>query len=252
VPVLVIGWLLARRLPEPLDCLRRYHLDDTELTTLGPGRRVRRFAWDDVESVTQEPAVLVLRGRRTVRVPLAGLRDAGAWGAVLVRVVPGVAQALWTQLEQGRVRLRPGNDPGIRALAWWAWGPAAVACGLAGGLRGAGLLAGVVAGERLVAWIRARRGEIQLHARGVTLAGRRREVVAWSDVMVLHGVEGVGLARAGRAPVLMPATLRDFWAAAPVIELRAQLGPEVPGEVCFRARVDGGALAVIGEVEAPH
>src|SRR6476661_1480680 len=36
--VLVPGWLVARRLPPPTECLRRYHLDDAEVTAFGPGR----------------------------------------------------------------------------------------------------------------------------------------------------------------------------------------------------------------------
>lgn len=252
IPVFVLGWMLARRLPDPLDCLRRYHLDDGEIMVLGPGRLVRRIPWGDVQSVTQERATVVLRGRGVARLPLRALREADALAPILVRVVPLVAQTLWTRLERGRIRLRPAVDPAPRPLLWWAWMPAAVACAIAGGGSGAALLAGVVVGERVVGWLLARSREIQLHPRGLTVAGRRRGFLPWSDVMVLHGAEGVGLARPGHAPVFVPDTLRDFWAAAPVIELRAQLGPEVPAEVCFRARLDGGALAVVGEVEAPH
>lgn len=250
--VFVVGWILSRQLPEPLDCLRRYHLDEAELIVLGPGRRVRRMAWDAVESVTQDRTVLVLRGRQSLRLPLGAVRRAGAWVPLLVRVVPVVAQMLWARLERGQVRLRPGADPSLGTLAWWALAPAAATAAIAGGLADWALLAGVAGGERAVAWLAAHRREIELQARGVLVAAPRREFLAWGDVVVLHAAGGVGLGRPGREPIVVPDTLRDFWAATPVMELRAQLGPDTPGEVCFRARADGGALAVVGEVEAPH
>ena len=60
--VLAVGWLLARQLPSPLEWLRRYHLDDVEVTVMGPGRRVCRLPWSDVDTLTHEP-----RARRVPR-----------------------------------------------------------------------------------------------------------------------------------------------------------------------------------------
>ena len=53
IALLAVGWLLARSLPAPLECLRHYHLDDSEVTAMGPGAKVRRLAWVRVETVTQ-------------------------------------------------------------------------------------------------------------------------------------------------------------------------------------------------------
>jgi hypothetical protein len=44
-------------------------------------------------------------------------------------------------------------------------------------------------------------------------------------------------------------TLPNYCAAAPVIELRAQLGTSQHAHVSFRARIAEGRLAVVGEVE---
>jgi hypothetical protein len=43
--------------------------------------------------------------------------------------------------------------------------------------------------------------------------------------------------------------LPNFWAAAPVIEMKAQLGPHAPATVHFRVRMQPGGVAVVGEVE---
>ena len=60
IALLAVGWVLARSLPAPLECLRHYHLDDTEVTAMGPGAKVRRLAWDRVETVTQRGRALGL------------------------------------------------------------------------------------------------------------------------------------------------------------------------------------------------
>src|SRR5580765_5216743 len=51
--VIGVGWILARRIPPPVERLRRYHLDDAEVTVIGPGGRVLRLPWESVERVTQ-------------------------------------------------------------------------------------------------------------------------------------------------------------------------------------------------------
>src|SRR5262249_58603678 len=63
--VLGAGWVLARQVPAPIEWLKRYHLDDAEVTVLGPGERVRRLPWSAVENLTQEPRHLALRGGGT-------------------------------------------------------------------------------------------------------------------------------------------------------------------------------------------
>src|SRR4029079_10297457 len=52
IAVVVAGVWLARQLPGPLECLCRHHLDDTEITRLGPGRSVTRLEWSEVRSCT--------------------------------------------------------------------------------------------------------------------------------------------------------------------------------------------------------
>jgi len=254
LPILVVGWLLSRHVPSPIEPFKRYHLDDTELTAMGPGHRVRRIAWAEVESVTQERQGLVVRGSgRTIRVPLHALRSVGGWGIVLVRVVPVVAARLWARLDRGSVHLRPRLDPPFGTTLLWAWVPALLTCVVAAGLRGAALAAAAAIAERVVGWVGARTHGLTLEPRGLTLHGRRTpRFVPWGDVMASATHEGLEVSRPGRDPETLPTSLRDYWAAAPVIELRAQLGPDCPGEVCFRARVDGGSLAVVGEIEAVH
>src|SRR5262245_57178278 len=76
VGILTVGWLLARRFASPLERLRRYHLDDTEVMALGPWWRVQRITWAQVEQVTQERHALVLSGAgRAVPLPLRALLD---------------------------------------------------------------------------------------------------------------------------------------------------------------------------------
>ena len=250
VAVLLVGRLLAGRFPEPTACLRRFHLDDAELVILGPGRRVRRVPWDRLETLAQDRHVLELGARQRVRIPLVALRWAGAWTAVLVKAVPHVAQCLWARLERGTVRLRPDLAPRTGPLVWWALVPA-VAALAAGGEGGDWLVVCAAAGmERGMAWLAASAREIQVESRGVLLGMPRRELVAWPELSVQHSRHGIGLARRGHPPHLVPETLRDYWAVAPVLECRARLGTAREAEVCFRARADGGALAVIGEIDA--
>lgn len=252
VPVAAAGWLLARHLPSPIDCLRRFHLDDGELTVMGPGRVVRRMRWSEVEGLTQDRQSLIVTGAgRALRVPLDGLRGARAWGAVMVRVVPSLAAQLWTRLEVGAIALRPSLDPSAASLAWWAWLPLGLASIALGRLEAPAIVLAMIAGERVLAWLFVRAGTVTVSERGIELfSPRGRYVVPWGDAVVTPSVEGLGIGRPGREPGLLSTTAVDFWAAAPVIELRAQLGPHAPTDVCFRARVEADGLAVVGEIDA--
>jgi hypothetical protein len=49
---------------------------------------------------------------------------------------------------------------------------------------------------------------------------------------------------------VVPADIDDFWSAAAVIELHAQLGFRQPDLVRFRVHVEGTEIAVVGEVDA--
>jgi hypothetical protein len=252
VPVAAAGWLLARHLPSPVDCLRRFHLDDVELTAMGPARFVRRMRWDEVDGLTQDRQCLVVRGNGAqMRVPLDGLRGVRAWGDVMVRVVPSIAAQLWTRLEVGAISLRPALDPPVASLATWGWLPLGLA---AFGLRSADAVVAAIAlvlAERSLAWLYARAGAVTVSERGIELFNHRgRYMVPWGDAVVMPSVDGLGIGRPGREPGLLSTTAAEFWAAAPVIELRAQLGPDCPTEVCFRARVEADGLAVVGEIEA--
>lgn len=252
VPVFVGGWLLARHVPPPSEAARRYHLDDLEVTVLGPGRAVRRIPWDAVQSVTQQRETLELSTPMgAVRLPLKALRHTAAWAPVLVRVVPRVAAVLWTRLEVGAVRLRPSLEPSTGALAWWMWLPLAAACLAAAGLPGAVVAIVASAAERGVRWLMARARGATLQGRGITVLGPRgRRFVAWPDAVVTASADGLGIGRPGQDGGLVPVDATDFWAAAPVIELRAQLGPDCPSEVSFRARLEDGGVAVVGEIDA--
>src|SRR5439155_302037 len=85
IALLAVGWVLARSLPAPLECLRHYHLDDTEVTAMGPGAKVRRLAWDRVETVTHA---------RRVRLDRAGIAFRGGRRG---RVIP------WSRVQVARV-----------------------------------------------------------------------------------------------------------------------------------------------------
>jgi hypothetical protein len=250
--VLGTGWWLARSQPEPVECLRRYHLDDAEVVVMGPGRYVRRLAWTAVEAVVQERRTFTLYGPGTrVRLPLLRLVAAEAWGAALVRVVPSLAAELWTRVEDGSVKLAPSSAPPLSGLAWWAWVPALVACAVSAGTDG--LLAGVVlaALERGVAWMRTQARAVTLSRAGVeSTLGRRTVVVPWADALVQPTHEGLVVSGDGGPTILVSTQVPNFWAIAPVVELRAQLGGECPAEVHFRVRVDGGGLEVVGEIDA--
>lgn len=250
IAVVAAGWALARRAPSPLDWMRTHHLDDLEVTSIGPGRSVRRLAWEDVETVTQERTALRLEGGGARLVlPLGPVLRSGAWGAVLTRVVPGLAAAMWARLEDGEeVRLAARVDPPARALAWWAYAPALLVC--ASGTGSALVVLGLAAAERLVAVARAHTSAVALHRTGVALrTGFRSLFVSWRRAGVMRAPYGLLVGVTEGDSGLVAARLPNFWAAAPVIETRAQLGPSTDATVHFRVRVAEGRLAVVGEVE---
>jgi len=250
--VLAAGWWLARTHPTPVECFRRYHLDDAEVVVMGPGRYVRRLAWTCVDAVVQERRTLTLIGpSMQVRLPLLPLVAAEAWAASLVRVVPSLAADMWTRVEDGNVRLSPSSAPPAIGLVFWAWLPVAVACLAGAGLMGlvaAVLLAGL---ERGVAWGRAQVHAVTLSRAGVeATVGRRTVVVPWADALVRPSADGLIVSSEGGPTILVSTAVPNFWAIAPVVELRAQLGGECPLEVHFRVRVDGSGLEVVGEIDA--
>jgi hypothetical protein len=253
VVVGAIGWMLARRLPAPRESLCRYHLDDVELTAMGPGRRVRRLPWSAIDTLTQERRVLRLEGDgATIRLPLRPLVESAAWGAVLARTVPALAGEMWALLEEGEpVRLAPSLDPPTSGLFWWAWAPATLTALAAAGGAGLGLLAALALAERAVALVRTRARAVALHRGG---AGVRRRlwatIVSWPRLEVVRVPDGLLLTSHGRTCGLVRCGLPNFWAAAPVIEMRAHLGPRAGATVHFRVRVAADGPAVVGEVES--
>jgi len=254
VGILTGGWWLARRRSTPLDWARRYHLDDVEVIALGPWRRVQRITWAQVEHVTQERHALVLAGAgRSVPLPLRPLLATSAWGPVLARVVPTLAADLWERLDAGQVRLVPHADPPTASLLWWAYVPAALA-GLAAVSPIAIVIAvGLALGERLGAWLVGRARACVLQPAGIDVRGRHgRLFVPWAHALVTPATDGLGVSVPGHDPGFVPTAAPSFWAAAAVIELRAQLGPNYAADVHFRVRFENGGIAVVGEVESLH
>ena len=241
--VVTVGWLLARSAPEPSEGLRRYHLDEAEVIAMGPGRAVRRLPWSQVVTLTEARHALVLEGGgRRLRLPLA----APVRSALLGRVAAGLAAELWALLDEGEtVRLGPPTDPLPRALAWWVYAPA-LAAGL-GGLGSAGLAVAllVALAERGVASARRRAGAVTLDRGGLRVG---RVVVPWSDAEVRRAEGGLLVRAQDGACALVPARVANFWAAVPVIETKAQLGP-YSARVRFRVRHGDRGLALVGEVE---
>jgi len=247
-----VGWVLARRIPPPIERLRHYHLDDTEVTVIGPGGRVLRLPWESVERVTQGRLTLTLHGAgMRVAIPMLPLVGRGIWAPVLARMVPELAEDLWARLDEGeKVDLVPGLEPDSRALAWWAWGPAALACVLGVGPVGLAIAGALAIVERAVALVRAHIGTVTLQRAGLALrSGLRGTFVSWPRVEVMRAAYGLLVGpsdgRCGRVRTTLP----NYCAAAPVIELRAQLGTAHHAHVSFRARIAEGRLAVVGEVE---
>ena len=250
--VIGVGWILARRIPPPIERLRRYHLDDIEVTVIGPGGRVLRLPWESVERVTQGRLTLTLHGSGIqVAIPMLPLVGRGIWAPVLARVVPELAEDLWARLDEGeKVDLVPGLEPDSRALAWWAWGPAVAAAALGVGPVGLGIAALLALGERGVAFARACIGTVTLQRAGVVLrSGLRGVFVSWPRVEVMRAAYGLLVGPADGRCGRVRTTLPNYCAAAPVIELRAQLGTSQHAHVSFRARIAEGRLAVVGEIE---
>ena len=241
--VVTVGWCLARSAPEPSEALRRYHLDETEVIAMGPGRAVRRLPWSDVVRLSEARHALVLEGGGTcLRLPLA----APVRSALLARVAAGLAAELWELLEEGEtVRLGPPTDPLPRALAWWVYAPA-LAAGMAGAGNAGLMVALIVAlAERGVARFRRRASAVTFDRGGVRLG---RIAVPWSEAEVLRAAGGLLVRARSGACALVPARVANFWAAVPVIETKAQLGP-YSATVRFRVRRDDRGLALVGEVE---
>jgi len=251
VAVVIAGVWLARQLPGPLECLRSHHLDDVEVTRIGPGRAVVRLEWSEVARCAQVRHALVLAGggRRMV-LPLAPLIERAGWAAVLARVVPGRAEALWQALDSGAVALVPAVDPGLGRIAAWCWAPAA-AVALGTGEPILALVAAALAGlERAVVHVRRRLRTVVLQPGGIVVAGARGRFFApWDSLTVEPAAEGLTV-RSPRGIGVVPAEIDDFWAAAAVIELHAQLGFRQPDLVHFRVHIEGTEIAVVGEVEA--
>lgn len=250
--VMAAGWVLARRAPSPRECLRRYHVDDTEVVAMGPGRAVRRLPWSAIRSLTQEPGALRLEGEGViVRLPLHSVVESGAWGRLLAHVVPALADEMWAQIEDGeQVDLTPALDPASGPLGWWAWAPALGAALAAGGRGAVGLAVALVLVERGVAFARARVRAVALHRAGAGVRFRLwRFLVAWPRIDVLRVPGGLVLGVHGRTCSLAASGLPNFWAAAPVIEMKAYLGPRTGATVHFRVRLADDGPAVVGEVE---
>ena len=250
IVLFAVGWAAARRAPVPFGWLRRYHLDDAEVTAFGPRSAVRRVPWAAFDRLTQETHALRLEGRGfALKVPLASLVRAGAFGSVLARVVPELAEDMWAQLEDGEaVRLVPPLSPPTRELAWWAYLPLLPVCLVGAGNLGVAIV--LVVAERVVALVGARLRAVTLHRGGLGLrGGARRLFVPWSEAEVVSGPRGLVVGAvdgtSGRITKLLP----NFWVAAPVIEMKARLGPHSGALVHFRVRVADGGLAVVGEVE---
>jgi len=254
VGILTAGWWLARRRSSPLDWLRRHHLDDAEVIALGPWRRVQRITWAQVEHVTQERHALVLAGGgRRVALPLRPLLATSAWGPVLARVVPALAADIWDRLEAGAVRLVPHADPPAASLLWWAYVPAALACAVTPDPATLVVAVGLATGERIAAWLIGRARACVLQPAGIDVRGRHGRIfVPWAHALVTPSTDGLGVSVPGNDPGIVPTAAPSFWAAAAVIELRAQLGPNYAADVSFRVRFENGGIAVVGEVESLH
>lgn len=251
VSILTLGWLLARRLPDPLSALRRHHVDDVEVVAIGPGRRVRRLAWDECRGYAATAFGVRLEGPGgAIVLPMPARHREAIWRALLARVVPRRADALWLLHEHGAVRLAPALEPTAAALASWAWAPAAAVVVVASSPTTAALALALAATQCLVARARSEWRSVVLQPSGLVLPGEhRRRFIAWDEMHTEigpHGLEVHGPAGAA----LVPPDVPDFMAVAAVIRLRADLGFAAAEHVSFRVAVDGAGLAVVGEVES--
>jgi hypothetical protein len=248
IGVLAVGWVFARGLPPPLECLRRYHLDDDELIVAGPGRSVRRLRWTDVEVVTALRRVVRVEGRSTcVSLPRAPLFGGRAMVPVLRRVMPTAAEALWTCLDERVIQLIPDAEPPLHALAWWAYIPAVLAAAMVSSVLALVTALALACAERGLALARARRRAVTLHPAGVAVAG---VFAPWAGAATTPWPGGLRVVVPALAATLVSETVPNFWAAAAVIQLRALVGPLRPVEVSFRLHAEGDELALVGEVES--
>lgn len=251
IPILAVGWVIARRAPLPPEGRRQYHLDDLEVTSIGPGARVVRLPWSAVETVTQGPSTLGLSGAGvTIGLPLRA-SEPTVWSAVLALAVPGLAQEMWERLEDGEeMRLRSTLQPTTRALAWWAYPPALLAGLVSMSLPAVSVAVALALAERGVAWLGTRRGTVILHRAGLAIrVGLRRVLLSWSSVEVLQGSQGLYVDGVDGVGGRIGAGLPNFWVAAPVIEMKARLGASSGATVHFRVRLADGGLEVVGEIE---
>src|SRR6266571_3739327 len=186
-----------------------------------PGEALRRYHLDEAEVIAMGPGTAVRR------LP---------WPEVVTLTETRHALVL-----EGR---GPATDPLPRALAWWVYVPA-LAAGLAGaGTAGLAVAVVVVLVERAVAGFRRRASSVTLDRGGVRVG---RVVVPWSDAEVRQAEGGLQVEARGGACVLVPTRIANFWAAVPVIETKAQLGP-YSATVRFRVRRGDRGLALVGEV----
>jgi hypothetical protein len=71
---------------------------------------------------------------------------------------------------------------------------------------------------------------------------------AWPRAEVVHGPHGLVVGTQGGSG-RVPRALPNFWAAAAVIQMKAQLGLRANAAVHFRVRLDEDGFAVVGEEE---
>jgi hypothetical protein len=252
IAILTAGWLLALWLPAPPEWRRRYHLDELEVTVIGPGAAVQRLQWSSVLRLTQHRRGLQLESRnQSVTLPRSALRRLDAWRGAFARMVSDLADELWAILDEGEpVRLTPAVDPPLGALAWWALVPGLVACVTAGGLVGVATIIPVVLVERGIAYLRAQAASVTLDRLGLAFGrGSTRKRIAWERTDVVRGPDGLLVRTGGGVQRLLGTGLPSFWALAPVVEMKAQLGSDSDASVRFRVRLEDGGLAVVGEVE---
>jgi hypothetical protein len=101
------------------------------------------------------------------------------------------------------------------------------------------------------AWSLGRARACVLQPAGIDVRGRHGRVfVPWAHALVTPSTDGLGVSVPGHDPGFVPTAAPSFWAAAAVIELRAQLGPHYAADVSFRVRFENGGIAVVGEVES--
>src|SRR5581483_1805715 len=164
----------------------------------------------------------------------AGARRAARARVRRTRGRPGAARLPHRDAPPGRHRfpggpgaLRPAGPPGLAVLL-------APACA-----------------ERAAALALRACRTVTLHPGGIAFREGRGLFVPWERLRVTPTPRGLRIEHDGGGAGLIPLWLPNFWAAAAVIQLRAQVGPDCPAEVHFRLRLAGGGLAVVGEFDAP-